>query len=174
MGFPGNRPKMVQLHNNITSSKMVVRGWYMPHFDRTDLLESKKQVWGGFRNLSDLRGPICEISRFFRNFRSGRLIAKNRFFLTFESEKNFKNNFFSRFCSFPWKYATSAPFWYIYFGRTPTRSKTPRFGNLNIHFFLLMCITLFWKPLYWYYSLFPQIIFANIIIYTIYYVFVCK
>ena len=101
MGFPGNRPKMVQLHNNITSSKMVVRGWYMPHFDRTDLLESKKQVWGGFRNLSDLRGPICEISRFFRKFRSGRPIAKNRFFWLSSPKKNFKNNFFLGFVVFP-------------------------------------------------------------------------
>ena len=39
----------------------------MPHFDRTDLLTSKKQVWGGFRNLPGLYGPICEIFNFFGN-----------------------------------------------------------------------------------------------------------
>ena len=65
MGFPGNRPKMLQLRDHITLSKMVVRGWYMTHFDRTDLLNSKKQVWGGFRNLPVLCGPICELSDFF-------------------------------------------------------------------------------------------------------------
>ena len=43
MGFPGNQPKITQLHKNITSSKMVVRGWYMTHFDRRDLLNSKKK-----------------------------------------------------------------------------------------------------------------------------------
>ena len=59
MGFPEIRPKMLQLRDHITSSKMVVRSWYMTHFDRTDLLNSKKQVWGGFRKLSDLYGPIC-------------------------------------------------------------------------------------------------------------------
>ena len=42
MGFQGNQPKMAQLRNNITSSKMVVRGWYMTHFDRRDPLNSKK------------------------------------------------------------------------------------------------------------------------------------
>ena len=80
MGFPENRPKMPQLHGPITFSKMDVRGWYMPHFDRRDLLNSKKQVWGGFRNLPGLYGPICEISRFFRKFRSGPRILKKRFF----------------------------------------------------------------------------------------------
>ena len=38
----------------------------MTHFDRRDLLESKKQVWGGFHNLSDLPSTIREFSRFFR------------------------------------------------------------------------------------------------------------
>ena len=66
MPFLENRPKMPPLHGPITFSKMDVRGWYMPHFDRRDLLDSKKQVWGGFRNLPGLYGPICEFSRFFR------------------------------------------------------------------------------------------------------------
>ena len=40
IGFPGNQPKMPQLHKNTTSSEMVVRGWYMTHIDRRDLLNS--------------------------------------------------------------------------------------------------------------------------------------
>ena len=59
MRFPGIRPKMAQLHKNTTSSKMVARGWYMTHFDRRDLLNSKKLGWDGFHNLSDLHEPIC-------------------------------------------------------------------------------------------------------------------
>ena len=36
MGFPGNQPKMAQLHRYRTSSQMVVGGWYMTHNDRKD------------------------------------------------------------------------------------------------------------------------------------------
>ena len=80
MRFPGNQPKMVQLHGPITFSKMVVRGWYMPHFYRRDLLDSKKQVWGGFRNMPGLYGPIL------RNFPIcfGNL-AIRRFWMFFEN-----------------------------------------------------------------------------------------
>ena len=84
MGFPENRQKMPQLHGPITFSKMVVRGWYMPHFYRTDLPTSKKQVWSGFRNLSDLYGPNCD---FFGNFDLGRGFSKNNFF-DFRVRKN--------------------------------------------------------------------------------------
>ena len=42
MGFSRNQPKMAQLHKNTTSSKMVVRGWYMTNLDRRDILNSKK------------------------------------------------------------------------------------------------------------------------------------
>ncbi len=69
MRFPGNRPKMAQLHKNTTSSKMVAWGWYMTHFNRRDLLNSKKLVWDGFHNLPDLPGRFAifldfsEISR---------------------------------------------------------------------------------------------------------------
>ena len=42
MGIPENPSKVVQLHKSINSSRMVVRGWYMTHFDRRDLLHSKK------------------------------------------------------------------------------------------------------------------------------------
>ena len=93
MGFPGNRSKMVQLHNNIR--------WYMPHFDRTDLLESKKQVWGGFRNLSDLTGPIFENFRIFPKIWVQAADREKPIFLTFESEYLFSKIFFFQFCSFP-------------------------------------------------------------------------
>ena len=88
MGFPGNQPEMLQLRDHITFSKIVVRGWYMPHFDRRDLLNSEKQVWGGFRNLPDLCEPICGISRFF---------AEKVIFLTLESEKNDRKLIFFKF-----------------------------------------------------------------------------
>ena len=101
MGFPEIRPKMPQLHGPITFSKMDVRGWYMPHFDRRDLLNSKKQVWGGFRNLPDLYGPICEFSRFFGKFRSGPRILKNRFFWLQSPKKWSKITFFSNFLKLP-------------------------------------------------------------------------
>ena len=100
MGFPENQPKMVQLHGPITFSKMVVRGWYMPHFDRRDLLNSKKQVWGGFRNLPGLYGPICEILRFFRKFRSGPRLLKKWFFWLQSPKKWSKITFFSNFFDF--------------------------------------------------------------------------
>ena len=101
MGFPGIEAKMLELHDHITSSKMVVRGWYMTHFDRRDLLNSKKQVWGGFRNLPDLRGPICEFSRFFWKFRSGPRILEKWFFWLQSPKKMFENWFFSSFIFFP-------------------------------------------------------------------------
>ena len=100
MGFPGNQPKMVQLHGPITFSKMVVRGWYMPHFDRRDLLNSKKQVWGGFRNLPGLYGPICEIFRFFRKFHLGSRYQKKWFFWLQSPKKWSKITFFSNFFDF--------------------------------------------------------------------------
>ena len=127
MRFPGNRPEMLKLHYHITSSKMVVRGWYMTHFDRRDLLNSKKQVWGGFRNLPDLCGPICEFSRFFSKISSCAADRKISIFLTFESEKNVQKLCFSIIFNFPQNYDTLAPFWYIYIGRTPNRSKVLSF-----------------------------------------------
>ena len=45
---------------------MVVRGWYMAHFDRRDFLNTKKIGLGGFRNLPDLPRSIREILGFFR------------------------------------------------------------------------------------------------------------
>ncbi len=34
--------EMVEFQNYIKSSEMVARGWYMTHFDRRDILKSKK------------------------------------------------------------------------------------------------------------------------------------
>ena len=50
-------------------------------------------------------------------------ILENTYFLTFESEKVPENYFFDRNFNFPEKYGTSAPDWYIYFGRTPRSSR---------------------------------------------------
>ena len=50
-------------------------------------------------------------------------ILENTTFLTFESEKVLENDFFDRNLNFPEKYGTSAPDWYIYFGRTPRSSR---------------------------------------------------
>ena len=101
MRFPENPLKILQLRDHITSSKMVVRGWYMTHFDRSDLLNSKKISLGGFCNLPDLCGPICEFSRFFRKFHPGPLITKNRFFYLSSPKKMFENDFFQLFLNFP-------------------------------------------------------------------------
>ena len=49
-------------------------------------------------------------------------ILKNTIFSTLESEKVLENDFFDPEIIFPKKYATSAPEWYIYIGRTPNRS----------------------------------------------------
>ena len=101
IGFPRNQPKMHQLHKNTTSSKMVVRGWYMTRFDRRDLLNSEKKVWDGFHNLPALPGPICDFSRIFREFRVGTWILENRFFNRSSPKKMFENWFFSNFAFFP-------------------------------------------------------------------------
>ena len=106
IGFPRNKPKMHQLHKNTTSSKMVVRGWYMTHFDHRDLLNSEKKVWDGFHNLPALPGPICDFSRFFRGFRAVRLILEKPSSWTSESEKNVRKLIFSKCFEFSKKYET--------------------------------------------------------------------
>ena len=106
MGFPGNQPKMIQLHQNITSSEMVVRGWYMTRFDHRDLLNSEKKVWDGFHNLPALTGPICDFSRFSRGFRARRLILEKPSSWTSESEKNVPKLIFSKCFEFSKKYET--------------------------------------------------------------------
>ena len=100
-GFPGNRSKMPQLHKIRKSSEMVVRGWYMTHFDRRDLLHSKKQVWGGFRNYSDLQKPICEKFSIFSEISVWAAGSRKPIFLTSESEIFFEKLFFDNQISFP-------------------------------------------------------------------------
>ena len=106
MGIPENPSKVVQLHKSINSSRMVVRGWYMTHFDRRDLLHSKKLGVGWLRTLSDCHGPICEFSRFFRNFTRFHMSWKTDFF-------NFRpRNFFSKI-NFHQKFWFSLKLWYF-------------------------------------------------------------
>ena len=104
MGFSINQPKMGQLHKNTTSSEMVVRGWYTTHFDRRDLLNSKKLCWGGFPNLRGLPGPIRDFSRFFRGFRPRPRIIEKPSSWTSESEKNVRKLIISKCFKFSKKY----------------------------------------------------------------------
>ena len=88
MGFPENRPKMPQLHGPIIFSKMDVRGWHMPHFDRRDLLKLQKTGLGWFPQLArpmwaDLRNfPI------FSEISPGQPISKKSDFFDFGVRKN--------------------------------------------------------------------------------------
>ena len=68
----------------------------MTHFDRRDPLNSKKLVWGGFPDLPDLLGPICDFSRIFRKFRGGPPILEKPSSWTSESEKNVRKLIFSK------------------------------------------------------------------------------
>ena len=136
IGFPGNQPKIPQLHKNTTSSEMIVRGWYMTHIDRRDLLNSKKKGWGGFHNLSGLPGPICDFSRFFWGFRAAPQILEKPSSWTSESEKNVRKLIFFKFHSFPKNYDAWAPFWYIYFLRTPNTRGCGIFWATTEHFLI--------------------------------------
>ena len=127
--FSGNQPKIPQLHKNTTSSEMVVRGWYMTHIDRRDLLNSKKLIWDGFPNLPGIPGPICDFSRFFWGFRAAPQILEKPSSWTSESEKNVRKLIFSNYFDFSKKYDTWAPFWYIYIGHTPNTSGPRLFWN---------------------------------------------
>ena len=60
---------------------------------------------------------------------------KKSIFLTFESEKKFKNYFFLKFFDFPENYDTSASIWYIYFGLTPNSLGDVLERNQGVHFF---------------------------------------
>ena len=134
MRFPGNRPKMPQLLKNIISSKMVVRGWYITHFDRRDLLDSEKNVWGGFPNFPDHSGPICDFSRFFREFRGGPRILEKPSSWTYESEKMIKNRFFFNFINFPKNMILELHFGIFTSGILPTDQKCQIFEILTIIF----------------------------------------
>ena len=72
----------------------------MTLFDRKDLLNSEKNVWGGFPNFPDLSGPTCDFSRFFREFRGGPRILEKPSFWTSESGKNVQKSIFFQFHKF--------------------------------------------------------------------------
>ena len=92
---------MVEFHENRKSPEMVVGDWYMTHFDRRDLLKSKKLVWGRFRNMPDLPGPICDFLRFFRKFRLEWLVSGKNIFQIFDSEIFFQKLIFTKTFNFP-------------------------------------------------------------------------
>ena len=74
------RQEMAKLQNYIKSSEMVVRGWYMTHFDRRDILNSKKIGLGWYCNYSDSYVLILRIfSIFFGNFVLSRKSSKTDF-----------------------------------------------------------------------------------------------
>ena len=91
VGFPGNQPKMLQLHGPLTFSKMVVRGWYMPHFYRADLLTSKKTGLGWFPQLVRPLRADLRIFSIFSEMSAGWPISKKVIFFTSESEKMIEN-----------------------------------------------------------------------------------
>ena len=81
---------MLELHKIRKLSEMVVRGWYMPHFNRRDLLNSKKTGLGWVPQL--VRPPRADL-RNFSIFSEISVWAADRekpIFLTFESEKKFQ------------------------------------------------------------------------------------
>ena len=145
--LPEIPPNMARLHKYRKSSEMVVRGWYMTHFDRRNVLNSEKLGFGRFRTFSDHQRSIFDFSMFFPRILPNFKCPEKPVFSWSESQKRGGKWFFANFFDFFWNYDTLAPIWYFYFVRTPNTSKTPRFGNLVVRFFLLMCISLFWKPL---------------------------
>ena len=102
MRFRGNPRKTPEFHQSKKSSKMVVWGWYMTHFDRRDLLKCEKLVLDRFRNIPVLPDPICKIFRFFRNFHQISQVLKMRFFGLSSPKIFFKNNF-HQICKFSLK-----------------------------------------------------------------------
>ena len=122
MRFPGNQPEILQLHKNITSSKMVVRGWYMTHFDPRDLLNSKNRFGVVSATYPTSAGRFAIFLDFFGNFDLGLGFSKSDFFDFRVRKKCSKINFFKIF-GFPKNYNISAPEWYIYIGHTPSGSR---------------------------------------------------
>ena len=134
MWFPTHQPKKPQLHNYRKSSIMVIRGWYLTHFDSRDLLKSKKNWFGWIPQL--IRSPRADLRNFpiFPEFSQISTGSKKPIFLTFESEIFFKNDFYM-IHFFLWNYDTLAPFLCIYIGLTPSSSRSRVFWNLVVRFF---------------------------------------
>ena len=95
-----------------------------------------------------VRPPEAD-SWFFREISTEAHKPKNPSAPTFESENVFQKLFFDNQISFPWIYDMPAPFWYFHIFRTPSRSISLSFWNLNVNFSLWVCITLFWNHLYY-------------------------
>ena len=91
MRFPRNQPEMVQLHKNIASSKIVVRGWYMTLFDRRDLLNSGKMFGAVSPTFPTFPDRFVIFLDFFENFVVDHESSKNRLFGLPSPKKMFKN-----------------------------------------------------------------------------------
>ncbi len=91
--FPENPSKVVQLHNYIKSSEMVVRGWYLTHFDRRDILNSKKIGLGWFCDFSGVTVLILRIFTIFLEISSWTAGEGKNIFPTFDSEILFQKWF---------------------------------------------------------------------------------
>ena len=89
-----NPPKMARLHKYRKSSEMVVQGWHMTHYNRKDILNTKKLCLGGFRNLSDLQRSNHVFLGFFREILVDVQNPKKSSASTFEFE-NFAQKLFS-------------------------------------------------------------------------------
>ena len=83
--------------------------------------------------MSDLPGPICESYRFFGNFGLGGS-SKKTDFLTFESEKIFKNNFLLNFVVFPENMILQLHFGIFTSGVLPVDQKRQVFEILSATF----------------------------------------
>ena len=125
MRFPENQPKMVEFHKTGNSSEMVVRGWYMTHFDRRDLIHSKKTCLGWFRTQSDFPGAICEFSRFLREFHPNSNVPKNGFFQLSTPKICFKNKFSPKVLLIYETVILKLHFSIFTFFQTPSSSKMP-------------------------------------------------
>ena len=70
----------------------------MTLFDRSDLLNSEKNAWGGFPNFPD---QFVIFLDFFENFEVDHISSKNRVLGLPSPKKMFKNRFFFNFIIFP-------------------------------------------------------------------------
>ena len=121
---------------------MVVRGWYMTHFDRRDLLHSKKICLDGFCTFSDLYVLICEFSRFFRKFRLVRLVRGKNIFPTVNSEKFFQKLIFTKILISGKTMILQLHFGIFISGELPLYQEC-KFFEMKVVGFFLVCVYLF-------------------------------
>ena len=105
MRFRGNPRKTVELQNYIKSWKMVVRSWYMTHFDRRDLLKSKKLFRIDSATYPASPARFSKFFDFFGIFAKFRRFWKSDF-LNFRVRKKSSKMIFIKFPSFLWNYDT--------------------------------------------------------------------